>query len=101
MTLGGIFASKCSCFLRQDRKQQLDEIGFTWNFDDIFFEQWREQYEQLKSLKETNGNLIVPTDNKSLQDWVHRQRVQFANGRMNRERKALLEEIGFRSEILQ
>jgi hypothetical protein len=86
---------------REDRKQRLDKLGFRWSFEEQYFKQWKEQYKQLKSLKETNRNLILPADNKSLQDWVTRQLVQFANGRMNRERKALLEEIGFRSEILQ
>jgi hypothetical protein len=88
-------------FLRQDRKQQLDEIGFTWNFEDVFFEQWREQYEQLKSLKEANGNLSAPDENVNLTQWVYLQRMQFANGRLDAQRAALLDEIGFRWEISQ
>jgi hypothetical protein len=87
--------------LRKDRKQRLDEIGFTWSFEEQFFEQWTEHYEQLKCLQEINGHLRILSDNANayLTRWVHFQRILFANGRLEITRKALLDEIGFSWDI--
>jgi hypothetical protein len=48
--------------LREDRKQRLDEISFTWSFEEQYFEQWREQYELLKCVKESNRELALSAD---------------------------------------
>jgi hypothetical protein len=78
----------------EDRKQQLEEIGCTWSFEEQFFKQWRQHYEQLKCFKETNGNLQILCADKKLAHWAYLQRVQFANGRLEVGRKALGDDIG-------
>lgn len=69
---------------------------------------WLDMYQKLKDYKEENGNTLVPSKykNKSLANWVAVQRRNYreaktssnASKRMNEERIALLEEIGFDSD---
>jgi Helicase associated domain len=87
--------------LLEDREQRLDEIGFTWSFEEQRFEQWREKYEKLRDVKRTNGKLgELSTDNKFiLRSWVNRQRILFANGKLDMERKVLLDDIDFQWDM--
>jgi hypothetical protein len=85
--------------LPDNRKQRLDEIGFTWSFEEHFRDHWREQYDELKAFQETNGHLRIPYDNAQLTLWTKSQRTQFANGRLDADRTRLLDEIGFRWNV--
>jgi hypothetical protein len=62
-------------------------------------EQWKKQYEHLVEFKRKNGHCIVSTcknaGNKPLGIWVRTQSKRQANNVMRRDRKELLDEIGF------
>jgi hypothetical protein len=101
--------------IRQDRKELLDKLGFTWkacrgsglrgatkrtrqNEQD---KKWVHQYEKLVKFKQKHGNCLVPLENKevsliSLGAWVNTQR-QRRHGRneMRQDRKQLLDKLGF------
>jgi hypothetical protein len=59
---------------------------------------WDRQYEQLVEFKRKNGNCMVPRrydQNKSLGQWVMKQRVGHTNNKMRPDPKIILDEIGF------
>ncbi|CAB9511618.1 helicase [Seminavis robusta] len=76
--------------LRLDRKGKLDKIGFTWDCDEIYEESWLENYEQLKHCYAKKLAMGKP-----IRWWAKNQRTFCANGSLEPERKALLDEIGF------
>ena len=78
--------------LKKDRMGLLDEIFFTWRFEDQYEQQWLEKYKGLKCFKKTYGHLRFP-NSLSLGKWVNQQHVQFAAGKVKPERKALLDEL--------
>jgi hypothetical protein len=86
-----------------DRKIILDEIGFTWKPDgDHNFKQddklWHQQYENVVEFKRIYGHCMVPKTyekDKSLGQWVNRQRTYHTNNKLRRDREELLDEIGF------
>jgi hypothetical protein len=44
--------------LTQERKYQLEDIGFVWDAHDAF---WEEHYQDLLSFRQDNGHANVPT----------------------------------------
>jgi hypothetical protein len=53
--------------MRPDRKELLDEIGFAWNAESQWNQQyewqdskWKKRYEKLIELKRKNGHCLVP-----------------------------------------
>ncbi|CAB9515209.1 helicase [Seminavis robusta] len=76
--------------LRPDRKEKLDKVGFTWDFDEIYEKSWLDSYEELKQCYTKKLAIGTP-----LGKWVDYQRIRFANGSLEPERKAMLDEIGF------
>jgi hypothetical protein len=101
--------------LRQDRKELLDQHGFTWkayrgsglngatkrnrqNEHDI---KWMKQYEKLVIFKQGHGNCLVPKDYEkdvslvSVGEWVSFQRKLHGQNKMRRDRKELLDKLGF------
>ncbi|WP_162052258.1 helicase associated domain-containing protein [Pontibacter pamirensis] len=84
--------------LPQDRYKRLEEIGFTWNCDDMKRRSWEERYEQLEEYKKANGHCFVPTnyrENKSLGIWVATQRRLEAKGKLQEAKKKRLDQLGF------
>jgi hypothetical protein len=88
--------------LRLDRKLLLDELGFAWKLratGDSNRKTWHQQYEQLVDFQRKNGNCLVPQkyrkDGLSLGKWVTRQRHLHVYNKLRRDRKDLLDEIGF------
>jgi hypothetical protein len=88
--------------LRLDRKERLDELDFVWkvegpcNFNDQL---WRQHYEELVEFKRKNGHCVVPwgiyeQDNRSLADWIRKQRNLQSNDKIRLGRKTLLDKIG-------
>jgi hypothetical protein len=76
--------------LQLDRKVLLDEIGFAWNVNQT----WHQQYEKLVEFKQKNGHCLVPNryqEDWSLGKWVATQRARH----VRQDRKELLDEIGF------
>jgi len=87
--------------LPEERQQKLEELGFVWcagmSKEDAEL-QWREQYMNLKSYKEDQGDCVVPTkynEDPQLGCWVGTQRSHFNRGTLRQDRKALLDKIGF------
>jgi len=89
--------------LTDERVTLLENIGFHFSMYDKTF---KERVRELKLYKEKNGHMHVRSfENKTLYDWVHRQRYLFRdymqgsmeNRRytMTTERIKLLEDIGF------
>ncbi|GAX29448.1 hypothetical protein FisN_16Hh111 [Fistulifera solaris] len=92
--------------LRGDRKQLLETIGFAWSKinNATFDEQWMEAYQQLVAYKKTYGHTKVKAvgvnhqdqNEKQLAAWVYNQRALQRSGELRSDRKALLDQIGFR-----
>jgi uncharacterized protein YbgA (DUF1722 family) len=88
--------------LRLDRKIILDEIGFAWkgegvhhNYDDKL---WSQQHVKLVEFKRKYGHCMVPSkyeQDPSLGKWVTNQRTNHINNNIRRDRKELLDKIGF------
>jgi hypothetical protein len=90
--------------LRLDRKDLLNQIGFA-SKDDSYQtvkqsddKRWHQQYEKLLHFKRLKGHCQVPRiyqQDKSLGVWVMNQRLRHANHKLLRDRKELLDDIGF------
>jgi hypothetical protein len=87
--------------LRQDRKRSLDEIGFAWKVEDarnIDDKLWNQQYEKLVAFQRKSGHCKVPSkyeQDKSLGNWVERQRRNNRNNKLRPDRKELLDKLNF------
>jgi hypothetical protein len=85
--------------LQQDRKRLLDEIGFVWKADSANNDKlWHQQHEKLVEFKQKNGHCQVPhkyEQDKSLGNWVRKQRVYHYNNKMLPDRKELLDALDF------
>jgi uncharacterized protein YbgA (DUF1722 family) len=83
--------------LRLDRKELLDEIGFVWKNEELE-SQWNQQHEKLVEFKRKNGHCMVPQSyeqDKSLGEWVSKQRKVHNKNKMRPDRKERLDQIGF------
>jgi hypothetical protein len=82
--------------LRFDRKRLLDEIWFVWKGKG-----WHQQHEKLVEFKRKHGHCAVPRgckQDKSLGDWVNKQRTSHKNNKIRPDQKTILDEIGFTSK---
>jgi uncharacterized protein YbgA (DUF1722 family) len=64
----------------------------------IYDKKWNVKYEQLVEFNRTNGHCLVPhkyEQDKSLGEWVRKQRNIHNNNKMRLDRKIILDEIGF------
>jgi hypothetical protein len=78
------------------RAHRLDELGFTWAFSPTA--SWEQRFDELLAYRKQHGNCNVPQhwkENKQLGKWVNTQRTQLKRGKMDAERKAKLENVGF------
>jgi hypothetical protein len=87
--------------LRLDRKRILDEIGFVWKADHNFKPDdklWHQQHEKLVEFKRNYGHCVVSQryeQDKSLGQWVCKQRNLHKDNKITLDRKRILDEIGF------
>lgn len=89
--------------LSQARIDRLDEVGFTWDYQDQkTLETWMQWYEQLRAYVAENGNADVPRRhaNTKLASWVWIQRLRRGKhynkqAPLSAEQEQLLNEIGF------
>lgn len=73
----------------------LDALGFRW---DAREDKWIERFEQLKIFREQHGHCEVGSvadEGDDLLVWVQRQRLSKASGKLDLERKAKLDALGF------
>ena len=99
--------------LSDDRKERLESLGVVWKpraekkgkkkivpkkelkTTSQHDQKWQSHYEKMKKFRDDHGHCRVPTEHKSLHSWVHKQRVVNNRGLMPKERKQLLDKIGF------
>jgi superfamily II DNA or RNA helicase len=82
--------------LTQEQIDLLDKHGFRWDPRDAV---WLEMLERLRQFKTKHGHCRVgleAEDTEDLQRWIYVQRHLLTIGKLPRERKALLDEIGYR-----
>ena len=84
--------------LSHEQISLLHEIGFVWNV--LTYDPWGDMYQKLKEYKQEHGDCLVNTifpkkgeKPNHLGRWVSRQRA--AKASMRKDRKALLDDIGF------
>lgn len=80
--------------LRADRQHLLEQIGFTFDFDE---QRWQERFEEAKRFKEEHGHFEASKDpdNQKLWKWIKHHRRLFREGKLNEEHRRQLDEIGF------
>jgi len=76
--------------MKEHRKELLDAIGFRWGPHDMWEESWMRRYNNFKRI--LDGAEQIDT---FAHHWAERQREEYAKGRMNAKREALLREINF------
>ncbi len=88
------------------RAHRLDELGFTWAFSPVA--SWEQRFDELLAYRQKYRDCKVPQHwkkNKQLGKWVNTQRTQLKRGKMEADRKAKLDSIGFvwdtRAPLLQ
>ena len=83
--------------LPQECIYQLDKLGFKWN---LFEAKWTEAYNELVNFKNTNNNLVIPRNYKTinginLYKWMSCQREDYRKNIITQNKKEMLDEIGF------
>jgi hypothetical protein len=88
-----------------DRKRVLDEIGFAWSVERLGLVQktnesreskWNMHYEKMVEFQRKNGHCIVRYEqDKTLGEWVKRQRKRYANNKLLPDQKELLDALDF------
>ncbi len=81
--------------LTEEQVALLDKLGFRW---DPHEEKWAARLEQLKHFKERHGHCetgLVAAGDDDLRSWANTQRSLLAQGKLEIERKAQLDAIGF------
>jgi hypothetical protein len=80
--------------LRQERVELLEKIDFVWEPNIISRDlRWRAKYVELESFLEEFGHTNVPS-RTPLYDWIKQQHVRNEAGRLEPERKAVLDSLG-------
>lgn len=80
--------------MSEERINLLNSIGFNWN--ETKSDIWFIQFEELQQYKSKHGDCNVKSDeNKSLMEWVKRQRHAYKHTKMSEERIKMLNSIGF------
>lgn len=80
--------------LRKDRIDKLNSIGFVWNYLES---QWYERYNELVDFKNKFNHIKVKRDRgpyKQLGTWLSTQRRFDKEGKLSKERKKLLMDLG-------
>jgi hypothetical protein len=86
-------------YITQHRIAKLNQIGFDWDLvAKVNANIWMKQYNDLVKYKSEFGDCNVPYQwkaNRSLANWVHRQRENFKSKTLSESYIAKLNEIGF------
>jgi hypothetical protein len=87
--------------LSEERRQQLDELGFVWDALEAY---WEEGFTYLKAYKKREGHCRVSATHTEngfrLGGWVNKQRWR-KGARWSEERRKRLEELGFVWDTLE
>ena len=85
--------------LARDRVRRLDAAGMLWSPGDAV---WQSMFRQLKAFAKHEGHCNIPEHygpNQKLASWAHNQRYRKRRGELPRERRVMLEGIGFKWSI--
>lgn len=93
-------ASQRANTLRKDRKQLLNDLGFTWsspmNRKAIEHIRWMNRYDRLVAFKAKNGHFqVTSAKDRDLHAWMKHQRALYKSKSMRKEREELMSKIGF------
>ncbi|MDC0306473.1 Helicase associated domain protein [Akkermansiaceae bacterium] len=80
--------------LPDDRIKRLNEIEFIW---DPRSHEWEQQFQALEAYQKRHGDCLVPRSekNKTLATWITSQRERRNSGKLDDEKIARLENLGF------
>jgi len=78
--------------LLKNREQQLESMGVTWSVD--FDTRWDSCFSQLSSFQAEHGHCRIPARHE-IRDWTYHVRKRHKQGKLSRERKKALDNIGF------
>ena len=97
------FEYKYFCRPSYDGRQSsaITKIRGGWNESDMTTQNcvtWMNWYRKLIKFKEVNGHTIVPPSIGSLGHWCNKNRMEFRNGKLRKDRVELLEKIDFEFE---
>jgi hypothetical protein len=67
-------------------------------YESKLHEKWNRHFMELVEYKEMNGHCNIPTRNRSLGNWIHRQRSLFRSKKLKADRHEKLVGIGFAFE---
>ena len=88
--------------LREDRRAQLDKLGFVWKIDygdsksSPNQQYWEKMLDRLKGYHARHGNVLaIYKEDTKLASWISQQRYLFRHNKLLPDRKARLEAIGF------
>ena len=81
--------------LSKNKVDLLNKIGMVWDPFDL---RWYKFYELAVKYYEEHGNLLIPAtylshDNKGLGNWISKQRINFKNNKLSKEKIDLLDII--------
>jgi hypothetical protein len=74
----------------KERIDLLEELGFVW---DSYDETWQNTYKELEEFQRLHGHVNVPAED-TLSAWTMRQRLDHAAGRLDLNKKAMLDVLG-------
>ena len=86
--------------LGQDKKHQLDQVGFVWGTPHHARHTWEQGFQKLLAYQTAHGNVLVPSNYKTsdgfgLGWWVRNQRKAEKLGKLGQDKKHQLEQVGF------
>ena len=102
--------------LRKDRRDLLESIGFVWDVvsskaannqdgtttpsvhSQQISEHWKTKFSELQEYVQKHGNVLVPynwVENRPLGQWVAQQRNLYDRSKLAKNRRELLDSIGF------
>ncbi len=88
--------------LLPERRQRLEQIGFVWTSDKLYFaDGWEGRFAEVVAFQQKHGHLRITKANEptaGLSHWRDNQRIRLRNGAMKPEQKAKLDAIGFEWE---
>jgi hypothetical protein len=98
----GVRAAQKRGDLDEERVRRLDAIDFAW--DRGGDSRWDEMYDELAGFRQFHGHCRISTlsdEHRALGVWVHTQRTLRKQGRLDAERIARLDALGFTWDLLR
>ena len=85
--------------LGRDKKHRLEQVGFVWNPRHAQHT-WEQSFQKLLAYKKEHGNVLVrynyrTSDGFGLGQWVRNQRREERLGKLGKDKKHQLEQVGF------